>query len=102
MENKDVFNIPSSFPAPGTPLPVPLIINEPPIVVPLSPVSKPVIGKYLVMRSNSLGDKVFLLRKGQRHWINSPEKLSELGYTFVDVVKVPDEELAFYPEGESL
>ena len=103
MENS--LNIPSSFPPPGTPLPVPLIINEPPRI-PLAQVSHTEsttpTGKYLLMRSNEFGDKVFLLRRGKRHWISTAEKLTELGYTFKDVVKVPDEELTFYPEAEVL
>jgi len=94
-------DIPSSFPPPGTPLPVPPISN--PIVakaVPTVPVSMPLNGKYVVMRGS--GDKVCLLRQGKRHWITSPEKLSELEYTFADVVRVPDDEFNFYPEGESI
>lgn len=103
-------NIPSSFPPPGSPLPElpPLLVEEKPVEeashVPLQPVSAPVspTAKQIIIRANCSGDKVYLLEKGERHWITTPEKLSELGYTFADVIRVTDDELLFYKEGEPI
>lgn len=44
--------------------------------------------------------KVYLLRAGVRHWIETEDDLRGLGFDFSDIVDMPPTDIVNYPEGE--
>lgn len=65
--------------------------------LPLEPVKRTDI-----VNTDFTGDKVFLLKDGETHWIKNPEVLKALGAGFDDVQKLGKEEFNKYLKGEDL
>lgn len=56
--------------------------------------------KGLAVRSG--GDRVFLIKNGQRAWVTNPEALEKAGFTFADVQEIDQVSLDVFPEGEPI
>jgi homopolymeric O-antigen transport system ATP-binding protein len=48
------------------------------------------------------GEKVFLIRDGVRHWVNSDEWYLRAGYSWDDIIHVDDAVILEVPEGEAI
>lgn len=55
-----------------------------------------------IFRTNFTGDKVFLIVKGETHWIKSPEVLAALGAGFDDIANMEREEFNKLMKGEDI
>lgn len=55
-----------------------------------------------IVNTDFTGDKVFLIVKGETHWIKSPEVLTALGAGFDDVKKLEKEEFNKLLKGEDI
>lgn len=62
---------------------------------------KPQIREDLV-RTNETGDKIFLLKDGQTHWVKNPDVLATLGGGFDMVKTLTREEFSKFVKGEDL
>jgi len=48
------------------------------------------------------GDKVYLIRDGQKHWLTSPEAMAKEGFKLGDEREIDKVSLAVFPEGEPI
>lgn len=62
----------------------------------VTPMDKPEF-KGLPVRSG--GDRIWLLKGGQKHWIRNAEVFSKLGFKFGDEREIDFETLQLIPEG---
>ena len=56
--------------------------------------------KGLPVRVRGVGDKIFLLLKGKKHWVSTAEAYSSLGFKFGDEVEIDVETATVFVEGE--
>lgn len=58
--------------------------------------------EYKGLPVRASGDRVFILLKGKKYWVTSPEALTKLGFKLGDEVKIDQETLDIIPEGEPI
>lgn len=78
----------------------PIVPPAPPAPIPQVPVTTNDDFKGLPVRAG--GDRVFILLKGKKYWVSSPEALSKLGFKLGDEAKIDQETLDVLPEGEPI
>ena len=55
-----------------------------------------------LVNTNETGDKIFLIKDEQTHWVKNPETLQALGGGFGQVKKLTKEEFSVFTKGEDL
>lgn len=63
---------------------------------------KPQVSEWQGLPVRAGGDRVFLLKGGQKRWITSPQALENLGFKLGDEVKIDQATLDIIPEGEPI
>src|ERR1035437_6110905 len=50
----------------------------------------------------AVGDRVFILKQGKKHWVTSPEAMAKLGFKLGDEVKLDQASLDLFPDGDPI